>query len=261
MFYVRRGRGYEQTQAFARLRSVCYVLGIAIVCISALCLIADLGRPERMLNLFLHPRATYISFGTYVLLAITVVGAALAMTAVFDVPRVTGRMKAAGEGLCAVLAVALMTYTGFFLYALKAVPFWDSPLVPVLFVLSALSTGLSVVLMVTPFVRDVYRLGGLVRACRAVHLAVVVLEALAVALYLLWAASNLYVAQSVDLLFQSDLATWFFVGVLGCGIAVPLVAETVAVVSRGTCAHWLLDALVLVGGFSLRYCIVSAGLH
>jgi formate-dependent nitrite reductase membrane component NrfD len=50
------------------------------------------------------------------------------------------------EGLTwagAVLALATGTYTGLLLAVIKAVPFWSTGIMPLLFVVSALSTGLS----------------------------------------------------------------------------------------------------------------------
>ncbi len=53
----------------------------------------------------------------------------------------------------AVLGFGIMLYTGLLLGLLKAVPFWNTPALPLLFVLSALSTGVAIVLALAYLVR------------------------------------------------------------------------------------------------------------
>lgn len=260
-FYAVGDHTFEQAQVFARQRAYSYVAAFVVVTLSCLCLMADLGRPDRVLNLFLHPTASYISAGTFILAAAVVVCALLAASGLMYLPRFTGRVKKVLEVLAVVVSVALMTYTGLFLYALKTVPFWHTPCVPVLFVLSALSTGMSLGFVMQPFGRDVWALSPMVRQLRVLHLVIVVLELLVLAVYIAWASLDPYVARSVELLLAGELSEWFYAGALACGVVVPLVSESFVLATRRSGSHWLLDALVLVGGFALRYCIVSAGMY
>ena len=262
-FHLDGNRTRVQTDAFRSLRNRCFAVGFVLACVAALCLLADLGRPERFVLLFVRPSASsVIAFGTFVLAGMILVAGFLAVANNFYLPRVTARMKAVAEVSCAVLAVAVMTYTGVYLQSTKAVAFWDTPLVPVLFVLSATSSGIATVVIVAAFIRDSWRVdAGLVRLHGA-HIAVLALEACALAAFVAVSAAGRGEAPtSLSLLFAPDLRAWFVGGVCLAGIFVPLVCEAACALLRRPRTFPLPDALCLFGGYALRYCLVAAGLH
>jgi formate-dependent nitrite reductase membrane component NrfD len=67
--------------------------------------------------------------------------------------------------------------------------------------------------------------------------------------------------RSLDLLFGQDLRLWFFVGAVGLGIVIPFLAELYAINIKRASLLPPLYVLCLLGGFCLRYCIVSVGVH
>ena len=114
VFHRRADRTYRESAAFRTCRNRCFAAGVVIVCLGALCLLADLGRPERFVLLFFRPNETYLTFGTFVLTLLIVVGLFLAVSNHFYLPRVTTRAKAVAEALCVVSSLAVMAYTGLF---------------------------------------------------------------------------------------------------------------------------------------------------
>lgn len=262
VFHSRADRTYRESAAFRAFRNRCFVAGTVVVCLGAVCLLADLGRPERFVLLFFRPNETYLTFGTFVLAALVAVAAFLSAAGCLYLPRIGARAKFVAEVLCVLLALAVMTYTGLFLQGLYAVAFWDTWLVPALFVLSAMSMGISACLLVSSFARDAWLFGRDVRRMHGIHVVVAFAEAAALVAFLVSAAFGRGEApSSLALLFGEPLLSWFCAGVVLCGLAVPIVGETALVLRRVERALPLIDALCIFGGFALRVCIVSAGLH
>lgn len=262
LFHRRSERTRRESEAFRAVRNRCFVAGFVITCIGAACLLADLGRPERFLLLFLRPNQTYLTFGSFVLAALLVVAIFLCVANCLYVSRITSRMKAVAEVLCAIFSLGVMAYTGLFLQGLYAVAFWDTWLVPALFVFSAASMGLAGCLIANSLSRDAWLLERDASRMRGIHALVVACEAFTLVSFLVVAATGRGESpSSVALLFSDSLAPWFFVGVVACGLVVPLVCEIVAALIRRNPALPLADALCIFGGFALRLCIVSAGLH
>lgn len=213
--------------------------------------------------LFFRPSFTsVIAFGTFVLAGMVLVAGLLVVVDVGYVPLATSRMKAMAEIVCVLLAVAVMTYTGVYLQTTKAVAFWDTPLVPVLFVLSAVSAGIAATVIVAAFMRDSWQLDSWLSRLHGVHIAVLAVEACALALFVAVSLTGRGEAPtSLALLFADDLLAWFAGGVCVAGIAVPLASEAVCLVLRRPRTIPLPDVLCLLGGYALRYCLVAAGLH
>lgn len=262
VFHVRANRIFRQSVAFRTFRNRCFVAGTIAVCLGAVCLLADLGRPERFVLLFFRPNETYLTFGTFVLAALAAVASFLSAVNCLYLPRFSVRAKVVTEVLCAVLSVAVMAYTGLFLRGLNAVAFWDTWLVPALFVLSAVSMGISACLLLSSFMRECWLYSCDIGRMHAIHVLVLIAEALALAAFLATAAFGRGEAPaSFALLLQEPLLSWFVVGVVLCGLAVPLVGELGLLIRRAERALPLVDTLCIFGGFALRVCIVSAGLH
>ncbi len=220
------------------------------------------GKPERFILLFFRPNQTYLTFGTFVLTLLVGLGLFLSVANCLYVPWVKARLKAVAEVACSISAVAVMAYTGLFLQGLKAVAFWDTWLIPALFVLSAISMGISACLIAGSLIRDSWLMGRYVLLSHKAHLVVVVAEAVALVTFLVIAATGRGAApESLTLMLSDPLVWWFGLGVVLCGLVVPCVGSASALVRRGSSTFPLADVLCLFGGFALRLCIVSAGLH
>lgn len=262
-FHRSPNRTHPQSDAFRALRNRCFAVGFVLACLAAFCLLADLGRPERFILLFLRPSSTsVIAFGAFVLAGLIVVSGFLAISNNCYIPFVSARMKAVAEIVCAILAIAVMTYTGAYLQSTKAVAFWDTLFVPLLFVASALSIGVAAIFIVAAFIRDTWRVeSGLLRL-HGGHIAILVIEAVFLGAFLVVSASGRGAApESLALLFEGDLRIWFIGGVCVAGLAVPLASEVVCVALRRMRVLPLADVFCLFGGYALRYCLVAAGLH
>lgn len=242
---------------FARGWPVCTVT----LATGILCLLADLGRPDRLLHLLTSPEPSAMAVGSFALAAALVLAAVFSAFALFDtvrLPRVAVVCLAAA-GVAAAGATA--AYTGVLLESLASVLLWRTPLVPALFVLSSASCGIAVAFLAASFVetRHPYR-GPLVWLAR-VDGGIVLVEAGCLAVFLLLAFAGEGTVAATRALVLGELAPVFW-GVLAvCGLAVPLVLERFLTHGNSRTQLLWIAALLLVGGFALRWCIVGAGAY
>lgn len=263
-FHRSLNRSELETWAFDAWRNRCFVWGFVIVACGALCLLLDLGRPERFVMLFLRPSAaSVLSYGAIFLTALVAVAAFLLVANYCDGHlRVSAAARKVAEAACTVLSVLVMTYTGVYLMSTQAVAFWSTPLIVTLFVASAMSMGLSGCNIAGSLLRDTWMLEDLTSGLRWIHVAVLVAEVGMLAWFIVDAmARGGRAADSCALLFTGDLEVWFLGGVAMCGLAIPLIRGIVPLSSGQLLSFPISDALCILGGLALRLCLVSAGLH
>lgn len=163
----------------------------------------------------------------------------------------------------AVLAVCVAAYTGVLLGdAGVAFPLWNMAVLPILFIVSAASTGIAVTLLITRLVAadEAAALPWLGKA----GLVLPVLElALVIALLavagMAGGSAGAAGAASVANLVSGPYAVAFWLGFVVIGLAVPFVLELMS--HRGSQSKALPmagEACVLVGGFMLRYLVIMA---
>lgn len=187
-----------------------------------------------------------------------VTAGAFSALALLDLPRVprTAIIILAIIGI--VTGIATITYTGILLQSMASVLFWQTWLLPALFILSSLSCGFGVVFLGATFVETrqpfihplvwLSRFDGILIIAEAVFLAV----------YIMLALGNTGTALAADALLFGDMSWLFWVGLVICGLAAPLVMERF--VTHGNYRTQLLwiAVFLLAGGFMLRLCIVGA---
>ena len=248
-------------------RPLLYV-SLASLAAGCVCLLGDLRRPEAAHLLFVSPTLNVMNIGALLLAFLGVLLLALIAfyvrpTSVRHGGRCASCLFCALEALSAVTAFAVVVYTGLYLRTFWTVALWASPLLVLLFVLSAASCGVAAVYACAAFARPnvgAYRRG--LAAFERADLAVVALEAVALAamlaqLYFAARASGL--PGPVETLDSAGLAMPFWAGFIGCGLVVPalaaLVGNRVRLDEGVRCA--VLAVALLVGGFFLRYCMIN----
>ena len=176
-----------------------------------------------------------------------------------------------------VLSVCVAMYTGALLGACMTFPLWNNALLPVLFLVSALSAGAAAVLLSGAFFPE--ESSRTIKAKR-IHFYLIAAE-LGLLMVLLAVTSRESLAgwNSVAGLVSGQWAPLFWGGLIGVGLVAPLILEGFGVFGRrkppaesaadaassGAVPQErlfgaLADAGVLVGGFSLRFLVVVAAL-
>jgi len=160
------------------------------------------------------------------------------------------------------LAVGTALYTGVLLAVVQAVPFWNSPVLPALFLVSAISTGmgLSFDLAATLAVPELHRRYA---AMPLVHMFFIGLEMVLLALLMILALNQGgEAAESAKLILMGNRSVVFWVLVIGFGMIYPFMVHIYAYArhSHGFVSGILSGAGIVVAGLFVRYLVVAAAI-
>lgn len=229
----------------------------------AICIVFDLGRPERFYFALVHPTFSVLSLGSYVLGGAIACSALLGMAALFWSDRAPLWILRALEMLAVAFSLVTMAYTGFLLMSIDFVVVWDNPLLPVVFSLSGLSTGTALVLVCLLATSQGAWRAKLMRRVLSIDALLIVCEGLAlvafIGLTVFLHGPDSAMANLKEFFWGSNAAE-FWIGFVLCGLALPLVMDVVYVKINHTALLAVAAPLVLVGGFYLRYCFVNVSL-
>ncbi|WP_213367060.1 NrfD/PsrC family molybdoenzyme membrane anchor subunit [Mesobacillus boroniphilus] len=174
-----------------------------------------------------------------------------------------------------VLAVATAIYTGFLIGVIGAVPLWNTAILPILFVVSAFSTGIAGTMLVSAFVDK--KVIHHVISIKKFHLTLLISEVFLIfTMFLITSSTNESAAQSVSMLLSGEYSGLFWLGLVVVGLIVPIAIEALelwnakklhqtpaglevaASGSHGIAATMITESAVLAGGFILRYLLLAA---
>lgn len=243
---------WKKNSAFEKMA---YYASPLLVTIGTVFLLLDLGQPLRAVLAIMRPHSSMISVGTLILslfMALTFWQAFIAFQ---------GRtQKTLWDYAGLALAFGTAAYTGLLLGVVKAIPFWNNPLLPILFLLSALSSGLGLILAATGRMNCIgSRANEILTSLFRFDTALVITEALFITCWLLVALSgNVASGASALILLSGYMAIPFWLLVIGAGVAAPLTLKFTGRIhsSFGT----LLSGIcLLAGSLALRYGVVMAG--
>lgn len=240
------------------------ILGPILVLLGASFLMAELGSKTRLYRLFFNFNlSSWMSRGTWILTIFIIFGLAYSLPAfkAFDwLPWSKGAALGMGIGIVAALFSVLVTvYTGFLLGVVKGIPFWNTPILPPLFFLSGLYTGIAIILVIALFYKTTLGVAGF----HQLGVAGIVL----ILMYLLALGSYLEVARHSDVSSVESvrlLKTPLFIGGASIvGLLVPLCLLSYSLVMSDMLILSILagvsGVLLLTGGAFQRHCIIRAG--
>lgn len=162
------------------------------------------------------------------------------------------------------LAVAVTIYTGLLIGVVPGVPLWNTTILPALFVISALSTGLAAaVVLAVAWPHGERRLEGEhFFYLNQIHSLMIVIELILVFCWLFISANGSEAAsESVRLLTTGRLSIFFWIGVIFFGIVDPLIIYIYEVLMHKPLMPFAMivsDGSVLLGGAALRYLALAA---
>lgn len=255
----RRERDFER--AFESLLARCYAISSLVLAFAILALFWDLAYPERVLYLFTRPHMTIITFGAFALSVELAVGILLTVAHLFRPLCMNGRIRKTLEIVCCVCSCVVMVYTGVFLASNDSVAFWNTWTLVALFFFSALSSGVSIVLLVDYFVREQTLLLRAARPLQKAHIVCLILEALAMAAFMIHALMTPAADGALSLLAEPSMLSNAVVGVIVMGICLPFALELYTLNSKECRTIPVSDVICLLGGFFLRYCVVLCGVR
>ena len=161
----------------------------------------------------------------------------------------------------AFLALVVPIYPGFLLGVIRSVPLWNTPVLPPLFFLSGLDTGVALLALVSVVYPAVVGVEGF-HLLGAGDIVLIVLLLITLLAYLeIVRQGGITAAESVRLLKRP----LFIVGSIVCGMLVPLALLIVSAFASNTATVVAIEGfagiLVLLGGLLLRYSVVTSGVR
>jgi formate-dependent nitrite reductase membrane component NrfD len=239
-----------------------FYLGPILVILGTVFLIFDLGSPAKAYTLFLSTKFTYLTFGSWAVLLFCLFSAGLALSQSVISIRLPRLIFRAFEILSLLLALCVMVYTGVFISSMPSVPFLNTPLITILFVISSLSAGAAVITLYGFFNQQRKSMLVGLQIIPRIDLILIFLEiAVLVALLLLKHFEGGVAGKSVDVLLLGGGRYAFWIGVVFIGIIVPLIAGLLIQKSLHMVNQAVSSSALLVGSLALRYSLIFAGLH
>jgi formate-dependent nitrite reductase membrane component NrfD len=237
--------GSSRDRAVAR---VGYLLSLPLVAVCGVLLIVDLGVPARFMNMMLHFKFwDPMSIGAWavgIFGAFTFVSSVLSFSSSESAASLRRKFSLVGM----LFGFFLAGYTGVLL-SNSAMPFWgDSRLMGALFLASGGSTGMAAVAL-TMFLSG-RSMGESWHKIEVADRFSMLVELLVLAIFLGVLGSA---AQPIT---SGHLGSLFWGGLVGAGLIVPLLLNVLGGRMRALGA--VSAALVLVGGFILRYVVVMS---
>jgi len=248
--------------------------GVAFVGVGVLMLLLDLLHPQAVWYLLGNPRS-WMFWGTVFIAGIMVFGTLFAWAQAVSLLAALGnrvwifkRLTAAARALqrherslgivVGTLGLAYTMYTGLLLTMAPAIPFWRTPALPMLFLVSGLSAAAAYALLLKMV------LGWFQAKSNALpgsDLGLLLLELLIVLSYFNFGRmGSAGVKTSVEFLYHQAGFCW---GVLLLGLVVPMGIELMRIWKPSLRRHRTLSVisacLVVVGVYLLRYYVVFAG--
>jgi len=246
------------------------LLSMILIAIGGLILIADLGKPLRVLRALLNPRTSWISVGAiadFVFLILT----GLWVIAGFEWQgaRPLAGLPWAGNSplgiafqtVAGISAFIVIVYPGLVLSYSPSIPFWNTTLIPLQFLAFAFASALGLALAfalwspVSPATLTVWTHGEILLLSLALLLLVAHL--------LNGSYSHATAKLSVHRLVKGDLRGVFVLGTLACGLLLPLLLSLYGSLGENSPANLVYlavaGAMTIPGNWLSKYAVLKAG--
>lgn len=233
------------------------LISLGLVVFGGLVLLTELEHPLRAWRAICRPLTSWISRGV-IFVFLFIISGSLYLAPAFDsfswlpwTPDTLGGKIL--RVIAGVSAFFVTLYPGFVLSASPSIPFWNSPLLPVLFFSHSVMGASGIVLLISPF--GSFDPG--VQGINSLATLLIIANFVMIANYLLTLKrSSLAAKEAVRYLSEGSLGRTFKVGVVLVGMILPLL-----VVVWFPSALVLAGAFILVGALLFRYCVLKAGVY
>ncbi|MFV9510203.1 NrfD/PsrC family molybdoenzyme membrane anchor subunit [Tepidibacillus sp. LV47] len=269
--YVGKKFPFAQT-----IRKTGYFLAPPLLAIGTLLLVFDaeagLKHPLRFIYLLKNFPTSMMTVGTYIISIFLILNT------------YQGVMEYLGKSvnrwitrLGVIFAIGTAAYTGLLIGVVKSIPLWNTSILPVLFIVSALSTGIAATVLVSTFFNR--------QACynlltvKKIHVSLIGIELLLIFIMLyITGSANEVAYQSVMSLLVGEYSSLFWIGLIVVGLVIPFLIEGVEIYQHGLATKpkyleisatssnpsfvptLITESAVLIGGFILRYLVLAAAM-
>jgi formate-dependent nitrite reductase membrane component NrfD len=289
---ILRGGPEQYYFKFARYGAL---LSVPLVAIGTACLVLELGSFQaghwfKWINLYKVMTLSPMSVGSWFLMFYFFFAAAYTLLFIFKDSGPNDKYQSLRNKLawiCLFLGIGVAVYTGVLLGAMPSRPLWNSPILAMLFLVSSISTGIAMVLLIDLLAPQ---LGWNLLATRlgwdkaedphqhtescyllaSTDTLLIAFEFVVILLFFMYAHLSVGNNKSAIAVFEvgGEFVNSFWFGVVLIGLLIPLAVESCKIMPRllykNEYIHkglmiWVVPALVIAGGFMLRYVIVVGG--
>lgn len=266
---------YIDPERYARLAKTGAYIAPFPVMIGTALLVFDLGRPQVFWKLFVafRPESPMwigsVLLGVFLLVSLPYFNLFLPEGKRLWKPANVEYWKSVFAALGLPLGIGVGIYTGVLLGAVPARPFWNTPMVALLFLFSALSTSTALLFLAMKRFSPAAESREEHRLLLSADVIFILLELLIITPYIVHGKlSVLSARESLQLILGGPYTGLFWIGVVMLGLLFPLALEVVELApSRAQKNGWHIPRileivaciLVLAGGFLLRMIFVFAG--
>ena len=235
------------------------------VILGVLLLVIDLGNPLRFWELLIRRGpgllmfniSSVMSIGTWLVTIFVILSLLYAFLSIFSWAFAWGDKLRQAVGIVALPFALLVTvYSGVLLAATPNL-LWNSVFLPAVFSISALSLGIGgvvIVLALTHIYKRSVKIDPFVPKLEKINSQVILLQLVIIILFLLTRIGS----TPMNMIIGTGFGLIIWVGIIGLGLVVPLIFG-IKGEDRRPQSSLIVSALVLLGGFFLRYVILIGG--
>jgi len=239
---------------WAGISKIGVALGFPCVLVGCMFLLADLGSPMNFWRAGMRPNTSWIARGTIIITIFMILGAIHIAFWLWPFDRLVEAEDS--RHLIGVLGVIFafctMIYTGILLAAARPIAFWSTAMVPLLFLVSALSTGIMAVVLIASLAGGTH--DEPIHSLARIDMVLIILEMFVLTFYLQGTHRVPESRESARLLLTGAVAPLFWLGVAVLGLIAPLVFDLLDVaIAASICG--------IVGGLLLRQVVLKGGVH
>ncbi len=154
-------------------------------------------------------------------------------------------------------------YSGFLISQASGIPLWSTPLIPVLWIISATISAIAVVEIISMMSRDVPE--EKIMTSTRIGLSIDIFELFVVLsfIYVMLTVGTVGAVLGAEMMYRGELAALTWIGVIGLGIIYPMIIGIYTIASKRHDRALIISAavLALIGALLLRYVILVAGVY
>ena len=219
--------------------------------------LAYLGKPLRFWRILFKPQTSWLSRG-FIFMGLFVGFGAIQLGISYWQPGIAAEVVF--KVLAGLMAFLTVIYAGFVMNYVSGIELWNSALLPVLFIVTAILDGFGLILAIALAGGNNIDIMAVEEGSRLLLIA----SALLIAIYL-WSATYMGTAgkYSVMELIRGSIAPVFWIGIVACGIVIPIVISVISYFTGLIFASLLIAAITCetIGAFSLKYALLKAGIY
>ncbi len=237
-------------EAWQTVSKIGVFLGVPCVLIGTFFLLVDLGKPINAWRVWMKPGTSWIARGTIIIVIFMIFAAIQTAFWIWPFPGSIENARGAIAVLGAVFAFLTVIYTGLLLAYSQPISLWRTALLPVLFFVSAVSTGIMAIVLIG---QNLGIAEDQLALLANVDAGILLLEMFVLVVFLYNAYRTIESRYSAKRILTGPVASAFWLGVVACGLLIPFILELL-----GTGAAFA-AVLGLFGGLCLRYSILAGG--